>query len=237
MALHVADSLHSRRGVDLHDITARYLEWWRDGAFDTGPTVARVLGLVDRGATFDQAAARADDDTGGMTGGCNPAHRCAPLAMCAAIEDAVLPAAACAEAQLTHRHPLAGDAAAAVACLCRALIRGAAWLDALGRAGAGRRRETRDALEVTQAVRLSRSGFAPEALKAAVYFVATSASFPEALTRSLEFAGPANYCPVLVGSIGGARWGSASIDDALLGHHGDLAARLRAAAEALAGEW
>lgn len=36
-----------------------------------------------------------------------------------------------------------------------------------------------------------------------------------------------NYCPVLVGSIGGARWGRAEIDEALYAHHDDLVARLR----------
>jgi hypothetical protein len=57
------------------------------------------------------------------------------------------------------------------------------------------------------------------------------------LARSIDFAGPANYCPVLVGSIGGARWGRAQIDETSLHHHGDLMARLKAAAFALASGW
>jgi hypothetical protein len=35
----------------------------------------------------------------------------------------------------------------------------------------------------------------------------------EVLQKSIEFAGPANYCPVLVGSLAGARWGASSISD------------------------
>ena len=127
MALRVAESLRDRGSFDASDIGACHLAWWREGAFDTGPTVAEVLSLVAAGQTFEAAAARVHEETGRMTAGCNPAHRIAPLAMCAAIADPELGRAAAAEARLTHRHPLAGDAAAAVASLCRALIRGVPW--------------------------------------------------------------------------------------------------------------
>jgi hypothetical protein len=44
-------------------------------------------------------------------------------------------------------------------------------------------------------------------LRVAVYFVGSSSSFSEAPVRSLASIGPTNYCPVLVGAIGGARRG------------------------------
>lgn len=124
MALRVAKSLRDRGDVEVADIARRYFEWWRQGAFDTGPTFVRVLTLVASGMPFDQASIRADAEAGGMRACCNPAHRIAPLAMCAAIEDARLTPSAIAEALLTHRLPLSGDVAAAVVVLCRALIRG-----------------------------------------------------------------------------------------------------------------
>ena len=237
MALRVAESLRERGGVDVSDIGERYLAWWHEGAFDTGPTTGRVLSLVATGATFERAAIRVDARAGGMTAGCNPAHRSAPLAMCASIADADIGRSAVAEARLTHRHPLAGDVAAAVACLCRALIRGAPWSLAISLAAQGRSAETRRALELPPSNALSRSGFAPEALGAAVYFVGASSSFASALAQSIDFAGAANYCPVLVGSIGGARWGSTRIEESALHHHGDLVPRLKATAGALARTW
>ena len=237
MALRVAESLRDRDGVEVSDIGTRYLDWWRAGAFDTGPTAAEVLSLVASGVSFEQAAIRVNETAGGMTAGCNPAHRIAPLAMCAAIADAELGRAAAAEARLTHRHPLAGDVAAAVACLCRALIRGAPWPAALATAAEGRSPETRCALEIPPPGTLSRSGFAPDVLGAAVHFVDASASFPTALARSIDFAGSANYCPVLVGSIGGARWGRARIDETALHDQRALVPRLMAVALALAGGW
>jgi len=42
-------------------------------------------------------------------------------------------------------------------------------------------------------------------------------SFVEAIRTSIKFAGPANYCPVLVGALAGARWGANTIDAKLLG--------------------
>ena len=128
MALQLAASLLDRNGLDRDDIGARYLNWWKDGGFDTGTTAARVFSLVADGMSFEEAAARVDRERGGKTAGCNPAHRIAPLAMWSSIPDRDLPGLARAEAALTHQDPLAGDVAAAVAVLCRNLIRGLPWL-------------------------------------------------------------------------------------------------------------
>lgn len=235
MARLLGASVLARRGLDLHDVAQRYLHWWRNGAFDTGATAARVLALADSGLDFEAAAVRVHESTQERTAGCNPTHRCGPLAMCIDIADADLAAAAQAEARLTHRHPLAGDAAAAVAVLCRALIRGEPWSIAVRRAASDRLPQTRSALLGRE--ELARGGYAPEALRAAVHFVATSADLSDALTRALAFAGPANYCPVLVGSIGGARWGSAAVSEAALAHHGDLVPSIQALASDLAATW
>lgn len=237
MALRLAESLVDRGGFDATDVGARYLAWWREGAFDTGPTAADVLTLAASGLPIEEAVAQVDERTGGMTAGCNPAHRSVPLAVCASIPDSELPEAAASEALLTHRHPLAGDVAAAVVRLCRALIQDASWSVALGVAGEGRNEETRRSLGGSTLTDLSPSGYAPDVLMAAVHFVGTSPSFPIALARSVDFAGPANYCPVLVGSIGGARWGRNRIEETSLHHHPEILARVQAASNALAVGW
>lgn len=135
-----------------------------------------------------------------MSAGCNPAHRAAPLAACLSIPDEELDAVAKAEACLTHHHPLAGEVSAVLVTLCRRLICGAKWNDALADAMTGR------SAEIVDDSPLSPSGYAPAVLRAAVYFIDSSSAFDVAMSRSVEFAGPDNYCPVLVGSIGSARW-------------------------------
>ncbi|GAB4242659.1 MAG: hypothetical protein Kow00109_18370 [Acidobacteriota bacterium] len=236
MALLVAESLLDGPGFDPADLGRRYLDWWCREGFDTGPTAAAVFQSVAAGASYETAAADVERKLHGRTAGCNPAHRSAPLAMSVRIPDADLPAAAAREAALTHRHPLAGDVAAAVVVLCRRLIRGTPWSLAQQEAAAGRLPETRRALELSQR-RLSPGGFAPEALAAAVHFVGSSATLREALERSVSFAGPANYCPVLVGSIGGARWGAGAVPETFLEHHHAMLPRLRHVAASLAAQW
>ena len=82
-------------------------------------------------------------------------------------------ARAMTEARLTHHDPLAGEVAAAASKLCRALIRGAAWQDAVEETGSFTGQEEPG----------NNGGYAPDVLRAALYFVGTSACFTEALDR------------------------------------------------------
>ena len=226
MALRLAESLVARGGFDPSDIRERYLVWWRDGAFDTGPVSHRALALMAAGMPAHEATAQVRRESGGMTAGCNPAHRSPPLAMLAALADEELGAFAMAEAGLTHYDPVAGEVAAAVNKVCRALIRGVAWSDAVRPAGSFFVRQGPG----------NPGGYAPDVLRAALYFAGTSASFTAALDGSLAFAGPANYCPVLVGAVAGARWGASTIPPPALAHV-EILPRVRAAADALAADW
>ncbi|MEZ4647692.1 MAG: ADP-ribosylglycohydrolase family protein [Candidatus Eisenbacteria bacterium] len=237
MALFVAESLQENQGFDRHDLGKRYHEWWREGAFDTGPTVAGVLSWVDRDLSFEVAAQRVDQELRGLTAGCNSAHRAAPIAMSAHIADATVGSVAMKEARLTHFHPLAGQTSAAVVRLCRLLVRGTAWPDALQLIAESSEPRIRQALQVRSENEINSGGFAPDVLAAAVYHLRQADSFAEAVNRSMAFAGFANYCPVLVGSIGGARWGRRQIEASHLEHHGSLVARLESVAEAMAVDW
>ena len=145
-------------------------------------------------------------EKGGRTAGCNPAHRVTPLATCLDVPDGQLVAAAKAEAALTHFDPLAGDVAAATAVLIRLLVGGVAWRSALAEAAIGRMHKTQMALTNQNGSGLSQGGYAPDVLRAAVYFLDTQPGFQSALDASVLFSGPANYCPVLVGSIGAVRY-------------------------------
>jgi ADP-ribosylglycohydrolase len=226
MAVRLAESLLVMGRFDAADVLDRYLTWWREVAFDTGPVSARALALVTAGMTVEQATAQVHRESGGMTAGCNPAHRSPPLAMLAAIADDDLAGCAMAEARLTHHDPLAGEVAAAANRLCRALVRGDGWDVALRQMGEFAAPEGPG----------SNGGFAPDVLRAALHFVGSSACFTEALGRSLAFAGPSNYCPVLLGAIAGARWGASAIPPPALAHVENLP-RVRATAEVLAAGW
>lgn len=211
MAVRLAESLADHGRFDLRDIGTRYLNWWREGAFDTGPTAARVLERVDHGADFDSAARATHEELNGRSAGCNPAHRCPPLAMASWISIDDLPRVVKEEATQTHLHPVSVDVAVAVAVLCRLLIMGEDWDKAIVRVAQRKGGAIRNALRADSASRIRTGGYALDVLSATIYFLNSAGSFSESLERSLDFAGPANYCPVLVGALGGARWGKSSI--------------------------
>ena len=236
MAVRLAESLVELNDVNVDDIGARYMDWWHEGAFDTGPTAANVFTLVDSGLTFQAAAKQVHTETGEQTAGCNPAHRSTPLAMMPDLNAKQLSEFAAKEAKLTHFHSLSGDVAVAVVLTSNALIRGSSWESAIESKRIGRLPETRAAMTNPSARSLNRGGFAPDVLAAAVHFVGTSDSFDAALDASLRFAGPANYCPVVVGSLGGARWGVSSIGHRML-QHCEILPRVRSVASSLAERW
>jgi ADP-ribosylglycohydrolase len=185
MAVRLAESLLHGGGFDPADSLERYLRWWKEGAFDTGPVSARALELLAAGTPLADATAKVHREFGGKTAGFSPAHRSPPLSMLAAIADQDLAGCAMTEARLTHDDPLAGEVAAAVNNLCRSLVRGATWQDAVRKTGGF----------AEPAGPGGNGGYAPDVLRAAVFFVGTSACFAEALGRSLAFARSANYCP------------------------------------------
>ena len=84
MAVRLAESLLACGGFDLADILNRYLAWWREGAFDTGPVSARALALVAAGMPVarrrSQAARPAGPDNKAMARASTSPHGAPPAA-------------------------------------------------------------------------------------------------------------------------------------------------------------
>jgi hypothetical protein len=110
MAVRLAESLLDYGNFDSAGILERYLCWYCEGVFDTGPVSERALELVAAGMPVAQATAQVHQEFGGRTAGCNPAHRSSPLSMLAALSDQDLAAHAMTEARLTHHDPLLQNA-------------------------------------------------------------------------------------------------------------------------------
>ena len=79
MAVRLAESLVASGGFNAADILNRYLAWWREGAFDTGPVSDRAFALLAACKPVQEATAQVHREFGGKTAGCNPAHRSSPL--------------------------------------------------------------------------------------------------------------------------------------------------------------
>lgn len=207
MAKRLKESLEELKRFCPQDIFCRYYQWWCQEGFDTGPTVEGVFQLVRSGLTQEEATRTIYNEMGTQSAGCNPAHRSAPLAMMEFLPVEGLADIARKEARLTHLHPESVEAAAAVVILCRKLIDGVSWSHALRATAVEVEGASQAALIEPDKKPLDRGGQASDVLRAAVSIISAHRDFHSALQASLKFAGPANYSPVLVGSIAGARWG------------------------------
>ena len=58
MAFRLTTSLIVLERFDRADVLQRYLDWWHNGAFDTGPIAAHVFTLIDAGVPPYDAPAR-----------------------------------------------------------------------------------------------------------------------------------------------------------------------------------
>jgi ADP-ribosylglycohydrolase len=112
-----------------------------------------------------------------------------------------------AEARLTHLHPDAGEASASVVLLCRHLINGMDWQEAIDQTAKEVKGKSKFSLLLPDSNPLNKGGYAPEVLRAAVSIVQSSSDCGSALDASFKFSYPGHYCPILVGAIAGARWG------------------------------
>lgn len=215
-------------------------------AYDTGNVFANVLAAYSRcGVTsttdLEAIASRVPDAS--RSAGVNPAHRNCVLAAVSWLDESQLMEAVRLETQITHLHVQAVETAMATAAICRHLIQTATsssptstphhlrLLEAVAYARAFVSEPLLMSVlstpfptrPMTQEERrgLDRGGHSPLVLGAALSFLFSESSFDESLTQSMLFAGGANYCPVLVGSIGGALYGVEAVradDEALLDH-------------------
>jgi ADP-ribosylglycohydrolase len=163
----------------------------------------------------------------GRTAGANAAHRIAPLAAAFFVDSDALASAASCESRLTHYSPISQDCCVFFSCICRLLIEGEPWhsvveklpqlATALCPSEPSMRERVMSALSgSTAASSLSRGGFCPDVIQAALLFVNRHATFAGAMAEALSFAGPANYSPVLVGALAGARFGYVNLPRKLL---------------------
>lgn len=257
MAVELAKSLLEKGHFDQADVGRRYLAWYSasgSAVWDSGPTAAEVFRSA-RGDAAQLPAAAIDVDRRlkGMTAGSNVCHRIPPVAMAAFLDYEAVAAAAVSDAALTHASPLAAAASAAVALVCRGLILGQTLEEATAAAAAHRSLEGSAASPIREALlrrdvrkeELSSGGFSVDALLAALHFTATASNFSDGIRAAIQFAGPANYCPVICGAFLGGRFGAGQVAEDLFSEtvshraaeYAKLGAQLNELADALSSGW
>ena len=176
-------------------LTKMYLNWWKNGAFDTGPTFASVFTKIENGMEQNKAVLETHQQFDGNTAGCGPAHRASPLAGFDNIKTDKLIEVARDEAKITHYHEDAGNGSAIIVMLCRHLLEGKNFYEA--QELIFKNNELTNSWIKVQNAKLKPDGYIFNVIHSALYFVQENKSLEDAI----KFSGKANYCSILVGAL------------------------------------
>ena len=230
MAIEISDSLLEHKKLNGPDILSRYLYLYYTKHYEIGETtkylyqialnniqmagnrstITRQDFLLDQN-TINEYVKITNDKLNGHTGGCGPAQRSFPLALCTSIDDDDLFEISKQDAALTHFSPLAGQVAGVVNVICRSLLRNKTWAEAIQRAVASPGLHS-DVTDVFARYARSSEPFikthaasAPTVLNAALHFIHNATNAKEAINNVSST--DRYYCAPIVGFLSGARWG------------------------------
>jgi ADP-ribosyl-[dinitrogen reductase] hydrolase len=216
MALALADSLEARDGVDEADLMRRFVAWRDEGAyscngrcFDIGNTVSAALAQWQR--TGNPIAGSTDP----MSAGNGSLMRLAPVALRYWDDRAALYDAAARQSRTTHAAPEAVDACIAYAAVIADAIAGRPLHEILHRDGKGL------AGRITAVVggswrgkprhQIRASGYVAHSLEAALWCIARTGSFAEAVLTAANLGEDADTTAAITGQLAGALYGEESI--------------------------
>ena len=187
----LAKSLQANNGFNKDDLIHRYLEWWKEDAFDTGPTYASVFTKMLNGLSNENAVLKTHQDFDENTAGCGPAHRCMPLAAFIKIPTNELINLARQEAKTTHYHDDAGNGSAIVVLLCRFLLEKKNIDNAC--IEVSNNKELSQSWKKVENAKLSPDGYVYNVIHSALHFIKNK----NTLAESIKFSGKGNYSSII----------------------------------------
>mgnify|MGYP001258428126 CR=1 FL=1 len=188
-------NIKENEGFNATDLTNKYLEWWKNDAFDTGPTFASVFTKIESGMDPNKAVFKTHEQFDQNTAGCGPAHRASPIAGFMEINSNQLIQLARDEAKITHYHKDAGNGSAIIVILCRYLLEGKSFNEAQEIIATNN--DLKQSWNKVQNAELKPDGYIFNVIHSAIHFIKHNKSFDE----TIRFAGKANYCPILFSAI------------------------------------
>ena len=221
MALALADSLTASGTLDCRDLMDRFVRWWRHGdyspmerCFDIGNAIRQALKKYEE--TGDPCAGSTDPNTAGN----GSLMRLAPVALRFWDDRPRLVEAAADQSRTTHGAEEAVDACRAFAELLADAIAGSpradvlaprpfegtkAIADILAGSWRGRARDT-----------IRSSGYVVHTLEAAIWSVARTGNFRNAVLLAANLADDADTVAAVAGQLAGALYGLDGIPDTWL---------------------
>ena len=185
------ESLKINNGFNEKDLRKRYLNWWKEDAFDTGPTYASVFNKIEKGMDPKVAVKKVHEEFGYNTAGCGPVHRATPLAGMLNVSTNHLISLSRQEAKITHYDEDAGNGSAIVILLCRYLLEGKSFYDAENLVCNDK--DLKDSWIKLQNAELKPDGYIYNVIFSALHFIKQDKTLKDAI----KFSGKANYCSII----------------------------------------
>jgi ADP-ribosyl-[dinitrogen reductase] hydrolase len=221
MALALADAIlaSAAQGSVFEPIEAqrRFVDWWRNGAysptgdcFDIGITTSQALSRFE--ATGDPISGSADPYSAGN----GSLMRLAPVAIWGIHEDpSIMARVARRQSATTHAAPACLEACDAYSLILRAAILGAdfeaALTEAHGEYGPVIAPIIAGSWRGKQRHQISSSGFVAHSLEAALWCVASTDNFDDAVLLAANLGDDADTTAAITGQLAGALYGASSI--------------------------
>lgn len=187
MALAICDSYRELGRIDVDDIRARFVRWYREGAytvdglFDIGGATARAL---DQGFG---CAAGSDNGNGSLV-------RTVPLAFMGATDDEVRVVSA-----ITHAHSTSTEACVRMVRVARALTAGENPANVAGEIAARPVDEVRS------------SGYVLDTFDAALWCLATTSSYRDCVLAAVNLGDDTDTTAAVAGALAGIVYGAEGI--------------------------
>jgi ADP-ribosyl-[dinitrogen reductase] hydrolase len=216
MALALGDSLQVVDGLDERDLMERFVAWYREGRYSCTGT------CFDIGVTTRQALERFRRDGDPIAGSTDPRAagngslmRLAPVALRFRGDRAALVDAARRQSRTTHEADEAIDACAAFAELLAEAIDGARGDEVLAPRPSTHRPSIASILagswRAKTRAEIASSGYVVHTLEAALWCVARTTSFRDAVVLAANLGDDADTVAAVTGQLAGALWGAASM--------------------------
>jgi ADP-ribosyl-[dinitrogen reductase] hydrolase len=214
MALCIAESLTRLGRFDADDIANRFLAWYRSNPRDVGNATRAVLGRMDTGLSWEEAAAETRRRLAPRDAGNGSLMRCAPVALFARQDEELNRSSSASSSRVTHMNPLAVECCV-VYNLVLARLLDDPTLDVLETASAYAESQLiGDALGTIPTMDradIDASGYVLSTFTAACWAVHRADSFEEAVILAVNLGGDADTTGAVAGALAGARWGLSSV--------------------------
>jgi ADP-ribosyl-[dinitrogen reductase] hydrolase len=213
LTLLLGRSLVERGGLDLEDLSRRYVEWYQGSPKDLTGVLRTSLSLLADGVGVDQAARKAHDLCGEDSADNTSLMRCAPLALFFGQSHGEMLEAVVRESSLTHRDPIAAAGAAAFCTVLSLVLLGVPREELAGRASAALEKNELGLknilpdLSAKKRVDLRPRPFVLDTLEVSLHQFLHGRSFEEALVSTANLGGESDTTTALVGALAGAYWG------------------------------